>query len=121
LISAVFFSDKISGKVSATLSASVDSISSAPIGESVRVNINAFDNVALTFKFCLTFLRTLVPLLPRGQELVAIFEDGDAGSIVFLSHSSDSDSANVVSADLGHEESRKVFEPAEAAPVAENG
>ena len=96
LISAVFFSDKIIGKLYAALSASIDPIGSAPIGESVRVNINAFDDVALTFKVCLGFLRPLVPLLPRGEKFVAIFEDSKASSIIFLPNPSDSDSASAL-------------------------
>jgi hypothetical protein len=96
LISAVFFSDKISGEPHAALATSADALVPAPIGESIRVDVCAFDDVALSFEFYLGFLRTLFPLLPSGKELVAVFEHPTAGRIIFLPNPSNTDGSSVV-------------------------
>jgi len=96
LISAVFFSDKISAKPCAALAASIDPIAAAPISESIRVDVCAFDDVALSFEFFLGFLRTLFPLLPSGKKLVAVYESRTAGRIIFLPNPSDTNRSNVV-------------------------
>jgi hypothetical protein len=103
LVSAVFFSDKGSGKPAAALATGGDFVGLTPDRESVRVDVCAFNDVALSFNFLLGFLRTLLPLFPSGKELVAVFEDRAAGRIIFLPNPGNAGGAGVVIADVGHE------------------
>jgi hypothetical protein len=100
---AVFFSHKVSGKPCAALATSPDSFAPAPTGKCVRININAFDDVAVSFKFCLTFLSTLYPLFPSVEKLSAIFKDKETGRIIFLPNPRNSDSTDVVVTEFSHD------------------
>ena len=102
-IAAVLLVDKSSGEFLSALAVSSDIIPKAPVGEGLRINVYAFDDVALRLISILRSLGSLLPLLPASGNHVAVFEDPKEGRIIFLPHPRDASSASVVVPEFGHD------------------
>ena len=84
LVATVFFSGGFGSERKAALSACADAMGRAPAGERVRVNVRTEDDHALALKSILKVLGSLLPVLPTTLEPVPVFEDADAGVVIFF-------------------------------------
>lgn len=102
LVATVFFSGGFGSERKAALSACADAMGRAPAGERVRVNVRTEDDHALALKSILKVLGSLLPVLPTTLEPVPVFEDADAGVVIFFPNPRDASSARIVVSELGH-------------------
>lgn len=116
LVGSVFLGGLLGTVSEAAFSPCIETASSAPCGERLRVNVNPDGDYALALKVCLNFLRSLLPVLPSALEHVAVVEDADAGIVIFLPNPSDAAGSGVVVVESGHIEAfSKVYADTKAA------
>src|SRR5580692_1408394 len=67
-----------------TLAIDAHSFATAPIGESIRINVDALSILPLSLNLLLHFLGTLKPFFPSAGHLVGVCEESQEGRIIFL-------------------------------------
>lgn len=93
---AIFSVDDTSGEGFSCLGIDPVSSASAPVGESFRVDISPSNDVPLSLKGVLRFLRSLDKFLPSGEIPIGVFTDSKEGRVIFLPNPDNSGGSNVV-------------------------
>lgn len=91
----IFIAHGKSNEFGATLAIDTASLTAAPVGESVRVDINTLGNVSVSLSALLHLLGTIKPLFPSAGHLVGVFEDSKEGRIILLPKPNETYRSNV--------------------------
>jgi hypothetical protein len=89
----VFRSHRNSDELVATLAIDSNPVGSAPIGECIRVDVDALDDLPGLNAFLFRFLGTLKPIFPLARHFVAVLRNSSDGVIIFLAEPRDTDGA----------------------------